>query len=400
MKNFPSSRRWLCLLAGAVAAATFATSTAPAGAASSDPYKEQQNVRKQQKAISGEISTLKKTDAELEKQLAELDASVKTSKSQYDKAAANAANAARAASLARGDEEKTTANYQRLRRSTKQLALRLYVHGFADSQTPKLSAKQLAEAAAHGYMGVLAVARGQDVTEKLATLREQMVKQREQAEAVQAQAAADRAAQQSALSTLQSNRSKQAQVASAVADRLESALAESTALAAVDKALSQEIARRAQEAAAKRSKGGTGGGGGGSGNISVGNVKTVNARGITVAASIGDKVTALMDKAKADGIALGGYGYRNSDQQIALRRAHCGTSNYDVYEKPSGQCHPPTARPGASMHERGLAIDFTYQGSIITSHSSPAFVWLSKNAKTYGLYNLPSEAWHWSTNGN
>jgi hypothetical protein len=396
MTNFPSSRRWLCVLAGAVAAATFATSTAPASAAASDPYKEQQNVRQQQKAINGEISTLKQTDAQLAKQLADLDASVRASKTDYDKAAANAANAARAASLARGDEEKTTANYERLRQSTKQLALRLYVHGFADSQTPKLNATQLARAAAHGYMGVLAVARGQDVTEKLAALREQMVKQRQQAEAVQATAAADRSKQQSALSTLQTNRSKQAQLADAVESRLESALAESSALAAVDKALSQEIARRAQEAA-KRSKGG---GGGGSGNISVGNVKTVNARGITVAASIGDKVTALMDAAKADGIALGGYGYRNSDQQIALRRAHCGTSNYDVYEKPSGQCHPPTARPGASMHERGLAIDFTYQGSIITSHSNPAFVWLNKNAKTYGLYNLASEPWHWSTNGN
>jgi hypothetical protein len=52
------------------------------------------------------------------------------------------------------------------------------------------------------------------------------------------------------------------------------------------------------------------------------------------------------------------------------------------------------------MHERGLAIDFTYGGSIITSHSSPAWKWLNANAKTYGLYNLASEPWHWSTNGN
>ncbi|MEY2426157.1 MAG: hypothetical protein QOI61_1729, partial [Actinomycetota bacterium] len=40
------------------------------------------------------------------------------------------------------------------------------------------------------------------------------------------------------------------------------------------------------------------------------------------------------------------------------------------------------------------------QGSIITSRSNPAFKWLAANAKTYGLYNLPSEPWHWSTNGN
>ncbi len=387
MTNFPSSRRWLCLLAAAVAAATFASSAAPAIAASSDPYKEQQNVRKQQKAISNEISTLKKTDAELAKQVAALEASVKASKSNYDKAAANAANAARAAALARGDEEKTTANYERLKQSTKNLAVRIYVHGFADSQTPKLSAKQLAETAAHGYMGVMAVARGQDVTEKLATLREQMIKARQEAEAVEAQAAAQRAREQAALGALQSTKTKQERAAAEVDRRLEAALAESAALSAIDKALSKEIARRSK-------------GSGAGGRISVGNIDTVTVRGITVARSIGDKIAALMDKAKADGIDLGGYGYRNSSQQIALRKAHCGSSDYDIYEKPSNQCHPPTARPGASMHERGLAIDFTYQGSIITSKSNPAFKWLSANAKTYGLYNLPSEPWHWSTNGN
>jgi hypothetical protein len=52
------------------------------------------------------------------------------------------------------------------------------------------------------------------------------------------------------------------------------------------------------------------------------------------------------------------------------------------------------------MHERGLAIDFTYNGSTIGSHSSPGYKWLAAHAGEYGLYNLPSEPWHWSTNGN
>ncbi len=52
------------------------------------------------------------------------------------------------------------------------------------------------------------------------------------------------------------------------------------------------------------------------------------------------------------------------------------------------------------MHERGLAIDFTCNGSIIGSRSGPCYNWLKANAANYGLYNLPSEAWHWSTNGN
>ena len=39
-------------------------------------------------------------------------------------------------------------------------------------------------------------------------------------------------------------------------------------------------------------------------------------------------------------------------------------------------------------------------GSSITSRSDPAFLWLRNNASRFGLYNLPSEPWHWSTNGN
>jgi D-alanyl-D-alanine carboxypeptidase len=36
----------------------------------------------------------------------------------------------------------------------------------------------------------------------------------------------------------------------------------------------------------------------------------------------------------------------------------------------------------------------------VTDRNSPCFVWLAANAGTYGLKNLPSEPWHWSTNGN
>jgi LAS superfamily LD-carboxypeptidase LdcB len=103
--------------------------------------------------------------------------------------------------------------------------------------------------------------------------------------------------------------------------------------------------------------------------------------------------------AEAAGLDLTGSGYRSHERQIELRRAHCGTSDYAVYEMPSSQCSPPTARPGASMHEQGLAIDFSCDGKLIESRSHPCFTWLAANAPAYGLANLPSEPWHWSTNG-
>ncbi|WP_428117933.1 D-alanyl-D-alanine carboxypeptidase family protein [Candidatus Poriferisodalis sp.] len=122
--------------------------------------------------------------------------------------------------------------------------------------------------------------------------------------------------------------------------------------------------------------------------------------GIRVHESIANKVQDLLEHAARDGIRLAGGGYRSAASQIALRRAHCGTNEWAIYKRPSYQCRPPTARPGLSMHERGLAIDFQHNGRSIGSRNSTAFRWLKANAKTYGLFNLPSEPWHWSTNGN
>lgn len=126
-----------------------------------------------------------------------------------------------------------------------------------------------------------------------------------------------------------------------------------------------------------------------------GDVELTTVRGIEVHVALADQVEDLLAAAEADGLDLSGWGYRSTEEQIDLRRQHCGTSHYAVYEMPSSQCSPPTARPGTSMHEQGLAIDFQN----CSSRSTACFQWLSANAATYGLYNLPSEPWHWSTSG-
>ena len=133
-----------------------------------------------------------------------------------------------------------------------------------------------------------------------------------------------------------------------------------------------------------------------------GGVGVTTVRGITVARSIADDIRRLMNAADRDGVRLGGWGYRSTARQIELRRAHCGTTRYAIYEMPSSQCSPPTARPGASMHEKGLAIDFYKKGrngAAIPIGGTREFRWLKRNAARFGLYNLPSEPWHWSTNG-
>jgi hypothetical protein len=100
-------------------------------------------------------------------------------------------------------------------------------------------------------------------------------------------------------------------------------------------------------------------------------------------------------------VVMCGWGYRNPQQQIALRRSHCGSSDYAIWHMPAGACSPPTARPGYSMHEVGLAVDFYCgDGGSISSRRNPCYRWLDGHAGSYGFYNLPSEPWHWSTNGH
>ncbi len=185
-----------------------------------------------------------------------------------------------------------------------------------------------------------------------------------------------------------------------MAEQLEELDADLSAQIRADQARAAELARKAAAAAPPPPSGGGGGGGGVTFSGSLGTASCPGGGSITVASSIADNTQALLNAAASDGIMLCGGGYRSSQQQIETRRANCGDSYYDIYQKPSSECSPPTAPPGSSMHERGLAIDFTCNGGgAISSQSSPCFQWLAANASSYGFYNLPSEPWHWSTSG-
>ena len=51
------------------------------------------------------------------------------------------------------------------------------------------------------------------------------------------------------------------------------------------------------------------------------------------------------------------------------------------------------------MHERGLAIDFSCNGGGAIRRGNCVLELPGRPRARYGLYNLPSEPWHWSTNG-
>jgi hypothetical protein len=143
-----------------------------------------------------------------------------------------------------------------------------------------------------------------------------------------------------------------------------------------------------------RPAGGATAAGNATGNIA--EVRCSSGNRIRVDSSIAANVQAMLEAAAADGVQLCGGGWRSREEQIRLRTTNgCP----DVWSAPSSSCRVPTAIPGTSMHERGLAIDFTCAGELIRSHGNRCFQWLDANAARYGLRNLPAEAWHWSTNG-
>lgn len=83
-------------------------------------------------------------------------------------------------------------------------------------------------------------------------------------------------------------------------------------------------------------------------------------------------------------VAGPGYGsFRSSAMQLDLRRR-----GY------------PAKPPGLSMHEWGLAIDLSCNGAKFTEAPAACRDWVRANAGRFGIQNLPSEPWHWSSNGS
>ena len=124
-------------------------------------------------------------------------------------------------------------------------------------------------------------------------------------------------------------------------------------------------------------------------------VQVVPGTSIDIRAEYCTNVDNMVKAAAADGVKLDGNAFRSYDEQVDLRRRNCGSSNYAIIERPPGECSPPTARPGTSNHEGGVAIDFKGCSTRQTS----CYKWLAGNAAKYGFKNYPKEAWHWSING-
>ena len=410
-------RRTRLVVAVAAALAVASTGLVPATTAGADTAAEQRAVKQQRAEVAGQIDTLRASDAQVSQALADLDANVRATRAQVADAQRSVDDAEARAAQAERDAQATEARIEELRTQVVAAAVDAYVRPGGDQLLSVFQEDTANEASTK--QALLDVTNGKklDAADELSAAKRLLEDQRDEAEAARAEAEGRRRSLSEKAAGFESAQAEQQRVAAQISDRLSDRLAESQSLATLDAQLASRIASeqaaiaaqlaatRAAEAAASSSNagGGSGGGGtGGGGPVTViprpGGLTTVG--GITVAGSIASNLAGLLDAARAAGFSFSGTGYRDSSAQIALRRQHCGTSDYAVYQMPPDQCRPPTAIPGRSKHEQGLAVDFASNGRIIQSRSDPAFQWLASNAGRWGFVNLPSEPWHWSVDGS
>lgn len=237
-----------------------------------------------------------------------------------------------------------------------------------------------------------------EVLDELRTIAAELDFQREVAQQARIDAAANRDAMEERLRELAAASALEETLLLGALARQERRLGEAAALAQLEASLSEEIRveeQRIADAIASRLPPG-----GGSVTIPDGaDVELVSVNGIVVNALVEENVRGILATMSARGFNLSGGGYRSIESQIRLRRANCGTSDYAIWQMPASQCRPPTARPGLSQHELGLAIDFTVNNRVIRCRDCDVFRALSEVAPEFGFFNLPSEPWHWSTTG-
>lgn len=400
MPVIPQRWRAACVLVPVVALALLVP---PALAArSADPRAERAAVQQQRADLAGRLDVLNADLAEITQALTDIGRHVDAQRSRVEDAQRAADQADADAEAARAEEQAKQLEIDRLQAQQESLLVDSYIReGSNQSSLDVLSGSDPTEAAERRALVDLTGSRNEDVGDQLQAARDDLADARARAEDAAQRAEEHRAEVAARLSELRDSQQQQRDLQDQVEERMDSVRLADDELAAQEFGLSAEIAEQeraaaaaaaaaAAEAAAARSRGS--GAPSGSGATVAGSGDQVTVGGITVDASIGDQVAALLDAAAADGTPLTGSGWRSNARQIQLRTINgCP----DVWSSSPSSCRVPTAIPGTSMHEQGLAIDFdncSYRGSA-------CYRWLASNASRFGMFNLPSEPWHWSVNG-
>ena len=431
---------------------TPATSDAQTGPNPVETERRLGEVRAQRGQVDLEVSALTAQDAQLQAALDVLESNVATQHAELDEAERAVEEADAAVVEATAAVQSQQSRIVMLGMATDAVVVDAYMNPAANTGLDAFrQADSLSDVAVKQAIIEMSANADADLMDQLEQAQEDLEVDEANKEVAAADAEDRRAEADAQLTELQNALAQQQAFAADVEARLNAKLAEAESLRTFDAALADQLVReqealaawvrglqeaaerqrQADAAAAARAAAASrpapsprsGGGGGGGGAAAPapaapaaqadpapavilpapGGLATVTCPfggSITVAGSIADNVQGLLNAAAAAGVSLcASSGYRSPEHQIALRRQNCGTSNYAIYYAPPSSCNPPTAIPGSSMHERGLAVDFSCNGGGAIRRGNACWNFLAAHAADYGLYNLPSEPWHWSTNG-
>jgi len=399
---------------------TMVVATGTSGA-QEDPAAESDQVRDRQALVAVDVDVLTAEGDTVIAAIGDLDDAVEAQKQMLSEA--DLRNTAAQADLATAEAAlaDTQARLTEITTQADAIVVDAFMNPPSDSALDALTAESLEDATVkQAFLDMQADANADLLGQYEALLDQLEVEKAGREEAADAAEAAQAEAE-AAYEDVQSSVGEEARFAVEVQRRLDHRLAEADALEATDPALAEQIRAReaqvaealnaldeevlaerararaaelAEEADANRNITGIKPVPGG-----VVEVACPGGGSIQVAGDIAPQIQRLLSDAADAGIVMCGNGYRDPAEQIRVRRENCGTSNYAIYQAPSSYCSPPTARPGQSMHEQGLAIDFTVGGRTLSS-SSAAYRWMKANASNYGMYNLAGEPWHFSVDGN
>jgi len=396
------------LAVGLLAALLWGTGSIPVGAAGESAREQRAQVRAQQATVASQVDALKGDESEVASALNALDENVRgqeaalaDARRQVEISTAEAAQAEQAIAAAEAEIEA-------VRQQVVDYAVDAYITPPDEDLLRRMEASDASEDARKRALLRIRAGIDGDSLHQLEDARKQLDVEKTRAERARSAAEAAATTADQALASLTDAKSQQEAFASQVRARLDDKLADAAYLSQVDATLGKKIAaeQAALAAAVRKVPPGASGASSTNGSGSTSKVASVprpplsTVGGITVNSSIAPQLQQLLTAAAAAGFDLRGYGWRDSRNQVALRGQNCGGwDDYSLYEKPPDQCAPPTARPGASMHEQGLAVDFSLGNEFIESRDSAVFKWLAAHAPTFGFQNLPSEPWHWSTTG-
>ena len=431
---------------------TPATSDAQTGPNPVETERRLGEVRAQRGQVDLEVSALTAQDAQLQAALDVLESNVATQHAELDEAERAVEEADAAVVEATAAVQSQQSRIVMLGMATDAVVVDAYMNPAANTGLDAFrQADSLSDVAVKQAIIEMSANADADLMDQLEQAQEDLEVDEANKEVAAADAEDRRAEADAQLTELQNALAQQQAFAADVEARLNAKLAEAESLRTFDAALADQLVReqealaawvrglqeaaerqrQADAAAAARAAAASrpapsprsGGGGGGGGAAAPapaapaaqadpapavilpapGGLATVTCPfggSITVAGSIAGNVQGLLNAAASAGVSLcASSGYRSPDAQIALRRQNCGTSNYAIYYAPPSACNPPTAIPGSSMHERGLAVDFSCNGGGAIRRGNECWNFLAAHADEYGLHNLPGEDWHWSTNG-